>query len=424
MQTRLKYNLHNRHPRYLLSSLITTLVILLLIPQLSFSTLSNKEKRAAEKKKIEKNLEKYQINISRLEQRINSQIAQSEETVVQERNVLKELEEIDLLLQKQLYKVHELEEQVEEQRQLIEIKEKEIDQLQYEKELVRNHLRARISAYYKMGKIGFLNVAFSTSSLPELLNFHEAFQQMIAYDTSVLNDFKAKINDLEQARKVYVLEHDLLKDFIITTLSEKQETHRIRQEKKELLAEIRTRKQLYDKAVEEMKQATKQLSSSLNVLKTKKDYLDQEFKLSKGELPPPVKGTVITTFNQEIVNRLGITRKSPGIAIMAPDRTDVFAIADGTVIFSGYLRGYGNTVIIHHGFDYYTVTSRLGTIVAQKDQQLKSGDVVGQVGETAMLIDEGLYFEIRHKKKPQDPLLWLSKSNLQLSVDLLPKADG
>lgn len=424
MQRRLQYRLHSQHSWHFFTSLITTLVLLILIPQLSFGTLSNKERRAAEKKKIEKDLQNYHIKISRLEQRINSQIAQSEETVVQERNVLKELEKIDLLLQKQLDKVHELEEQVKEQRQLIEIKEKEIDQLQHEKELVRNHLRARISAYYKMGKIGFLNVAFSTSSLPELLNFHEAFQQMIAYDTSVLNDFKAKINDLEQARKVYVLEHDLLKDFIITTLSEKQETHRIRQEKKELLAEIRTRKQLYDKAVQEMKQATQQLSSSLDVLKNKKEYLDQDFKLSKGELPPPVTGTVITTFNQEKVNRLGITRTSPGIAIMAPDRTDVFAIADGTVIFSGYLRGYGNTVIIHHGFEYYTVTSRLGTIIAQKDQQLKSGDIVGQVGETAMLIDEGLYFEIRHKKKPQDPLLWLSKSDLQLSVDLLPKADG
>jgi septal ring factor EnvC (AmiA/AmiB activator) len=135
-----------------------------------------------------------------------------------------------------------------------------------------------------------------------------------------------------------------------------------------------------------------------------------------------VSGTVITTFNQEIVNRLGITRKAPGIAIMAPDRTDVFAIADGTVIFSGYLRGYGNTVIIHHGFEYYTVTSRLGTISAQKEQHIKSGDIIGQVSETAMLIDEGLYFEIRHRKKPQDPLQWLSKSDLQLSDNLLPKS--
>jgi peptidoglycan hydrolase CwlO-like protein len=259
-------HLHSRHRLYsrqqgyrFFVKAVVSFFILLFLPHIALGDVSNKEKRAAEKRKIEKNLEKYHIKISRLEQRINSQIAQSEETVVQERNVLKEIEEIDLLLQKQLQKVHQLETQVAEQEELIEIKEKEIDHLRDEKERVRNHLRTRINAYYKMGKIGFLNVAFSTSSLPDLLNFHEAFQQMIAYDTSVLNDFKSKLHDLEQAKKVYVLEQDLLKDFIITTLGEKQETHRIRQEKKELLTEIRTRKQLYDMAVQEMEQATEKL---------------------------------------------------------------------------------------------------------------------------------------------------------------------
>ena len=382
----------------------------------------SREKREAEKDRIEDALTNYHIKISRLEQRINSQKAQSDEAVSQEKDILHELEEIDILLARQIAKVHELENQVVEQQMLIEVKQKEIGQLQGEKERTQGHLKKRVNAYYRMGKIGFLNVAFSTSSLPELVDFHEAYQKMIAYDKTVLDDYKRKLTDLEQAKKVYLLEQELLKGFITTTLDERQETSRLRQEKRELLASVRTQKQLFDRAVEEMEEASKKLSSDLASLQNRKDELEQEFKLSKGELPPPVEGSVITTFNQEKANRLGITRKSAGISIVAPDRTEVQAVSDGTVIFSGYLRGYGNTVIIHHGYQYFTITSRLGRLLKEKGDRVQAGNVIGQVSDTAMLIDEGLYFEIRHGKTPQDPLLWLDTASLRLPDHSLPEA--
>ncbi len=52
---------------------------------------------------------------------------------------------------------------------------------------------------------------------------------------------------------------------------------------------------------------------------------------------------------------------------------------------------------------------------------MKTNDVIGIMGDTAMLFNEGLYFEIRHGKQSLDPLLWLNPNRLstvhELSAD-------
>jgi septal ring factor EnvC (AmiA/AmiB activator) len=147
-------------------------------------------------------------------------------------------------------------------------------------------------------------------------------------------------------------------------------------------------------------------------MKNKGQIYEQGFLADKGSLPPPIDGILITLFHQEKTNKLGISRYSGGIELQAADGTKIVSVSDGDVIFSGYLRGYGNTVIIHHGFQYYTVTSRIEKILVEKGQKVEQEDNIGIMGDTATLFDEGLYFEIRHGRESLDPLLWLNPNRL------------
>jgi septal ring factor EnvC (AmiA/AmiB activator) len=373
------------------------------------------EKAVVTKDAIQRDIEKNRIQIRRLQKGIREKQDQTEETAKVENNILQELENIDLRLQKQQQKVAELENQVLEQQILINIKQTEITSLQKDRDRVLSHLKKRIGAYYKMGKVGFLNVTFSSKSLPELLKFHDAYQTLIAYDQDVVVQYRYKIDELERARNAYALEKELLQGFITTTRNENRETDLIRDEKEKLLSHVRTQKHLHQQAIQEMEKASEDLSATLISLKSTEQNLEKTFANSKGKLPSPLTGKVITYFNQEKANKLGILRKSTGIAIKAPDGTKVEAIADGAVIFSGYLRGYGNTVIIHHGFQYYSVTSRLEKLQAKEGDSVKSGNIIGYLSDTATLIDDGLYFEIRHGKQSQDPLQWLDTRKLQLT---------
>ena len=171
-------------------------------------------------------------------------------------------------------------------------------------------------------------------------------------------------------------------------------------------------------AIDEMEEAAAELSSSLLALKTKEQKTEQVFLDKKGKLPSPVAGVVVALFQQDVTNSLGITKKTDGIAIKTPNGSKVRAIFPGTVVFAGYLRGYGNTIIVHHGFQYYSITSRVEKIIAGKDNIVETGSVLGETGETATLMEEGTYFEIRHGSTSLDPMHWLAPDGLQQREDL------
>ena len=75
-------------------------------------------------------------------------------------------------------------------------------------------------------------------------------------------------------------------------------------------------------------------------------------------------------------------------------------MAPGRVRFAGWFRGYGKIVILDHGSGYFTVSGQLSRIQVQVGEKVKSGQVVGTVGETGSLEGPGLYFEVRRAGFP------------------------
>ena len=72
--------------------------------------------------------------------------------------------------------------------------------------------------------------------------------------------------------------------------------------------------------MEEMQQASDDLTKSIVTIKSKNQTEDQSFLADKGNLRPPVDGVLVTLFQQEKVNKLGISRKSLGIELQASGR--------------------------------------------------------------------------------------------------------
>ncbi len=361
-----------------------------------------------------KNLSVYRQSLNRLQEGILQQENRQAETQTVERNILAELEVLDRKLVSQQEKIDTLEQRMHDQQEMIDQKENALRKIRAKKKLVEFHLQKRITAYYTMGNIGLFNVTFSTKTLPELLTFHDAFDTLIKYDQEVIKAYRETIDQLVRATTALDLEKSVLQDFIEQNEQEKAALLQTTTEKKTLLTQVKTQEQLHEQAITEMQQASDDLAKSIAILKKKNTVAQQNFLTQKGKLPPPVNGAVITLYHQEKTNTLGISSSSEGVAFKAPDGTRIIAVSDGEVSFSGYLRGFGNTVIIHHGFEYYTVTSRIEKISVKKGQKVKQGQSIGVMGDTATLFDEGLYFEIRHGSESQDPLLWLNPDKLSI----------
>lgn len=131
-------------------------------------------------------------------------------------------------------------------------------------------------------------------------------------------------------------------------------------------------------------------------------YQTGSFALSKGSLPPPIKGKIISSFGWKRDKITNLTSFSPGIDIKpSPGHTDVIACAPGRVVYVGSLRGYENFVIVEHDDGYYTTYAGLGDIAVDMDELIDSGDILGKRGAG------NIHFEIRAGREHLDPVIWL-----------------
>lgn len=132
----------------------------------------------------------------------------------------------------------------------------------------------------------------------------------------------------------------------------------------------------------------------------------QPFAQLKGKLVLPVKGRVSNKFGSK---RTDSTMRWKGILMQAASGQAVKAVAAGRVVFADWLRGFGNLLIIDHGQGYMSLYGNNETLYKQVGDTLSGGDTVATVGNTGGNEDSGLYFELRHKGTPLDPMKWIKR---------------
>jgi murein hydrolase activator len=129
----------------------------------------------------------------------------------------------------------------------------------------------------------------------------------------------------------------------------------------------------------------------------------------RGQLPWPAEGRVVTGFGREAHPRFGTETVRSGIDIEAPEGAPIRAVATGTVAYRGWLKGYGNLLVLDHGDGYYTLYAHASQILVDEGDQVKGGELVGRVGETGSVEGPRLHFEVRYQSRAEDPQLWLRR---------------
>ncbi|MCU0403898.1 MAG: peptidoglycan DD-metalloendopeptidase family protein [Chitinophagaceae bacterium] len=100
-----------------------------------------------------------------------------------------------------------------------------------------------------------------------------------------------------------------------------------------------------------------------------------------------------------------IPKMHAGLDFTANTGTPIYATADGTVTESGYnTGGYGNHVVINHGFGYETLYAHMVRIKAKQGQKVKRGEVIGWVGNTGKSTGPHLHYEVHKNGTPVDPV--------------------
>ena len=117
----------------------------------------------------------------------------------------------------------------------------------------------------------------------------------------------------------------------------------------------------------------------------------------------PVKGWISSHFGYRQYPFTGAVSLHEGMDIAAFSGTPVYAPADGVVVFAGYKKGYGNVIVIDHGYELSTLYGHLSDIMVSRWQKTKRRQVIGTIGSTGRSSGPHLHYEVRISNVPVDP---------------------
>ncbi len=266
---------------------------------------------------------------------------------------------------------------------------------------------------YKFGKFSYFGFLLQVEDVSHLISESKNLTLLAQSQDRLISDYLITLRDLETSKENLETKNTEVSE-LIRKAKEKRQAY-FAQEKKyqSLIQEIDRNKETHLKMLDELKDRAEQLQNLVKKLQREEISLPYAFVPlyeKKGNLPWPLTGRVVTRFGPSRHRRFNTITQNNGIEISPQKDTVVKAIHAGRVAFSDYFEGYGYLVIIDHGMTYYSLYGHLGSeFLVKKGDFVKEEQPIATVGEFGSLKEETLYFEIRYKTDPVNPLQWLKR---------------
>ncbi|MDO8957022.1 MAG: peptidoglycan DD-metalloendopeptidase family protein [Deltaproteobacteria bacterium] len=278
-------------------------------------------------------------------------------------------------------------------------------------------LEKRLVALYKFGETGMPQIFFSSNSYAEFLNSRRYLASILGQDRELVEDFRKRQTVLGSYREQLKEDERELQALKEQTEKKQAEIRKDRLQKGRLLDSVRGEKRIHLAAIKELETASAQLQTLLNRLereireKAKAEVFipaGKGFGTFRGKLAFPVEGRILSTFGKNENPKFNTFTVQKGIEIEAAIGAEIRAVYDGRVLYSDWFKGYGKILIIDHGEGYYTLSGHASALLKNVGEEVRGGEGVALVGDTGSLKGPCLYFEIRQRGKPLDPLEWLA----------------
>ncbi len=130
-------------------------------------------------------------------------------------------------------------------------------------------------------------------------------------------------------------------------------------------------------------------------------------------LTRPIKSYFVSSgFGKRVDPITGGYAVHQGMDFAGPTHEKIISPSSGTVILAGQFSGYGNAVVIDHGFGITTRYGHLAVVKVKKGQAVKKGDVIALQGNTGRSTGPHLHYEVRYKNIPLNPRKFLEAGDI------------
>ncbi|MEK7286138.1 MAG: permease-like cell division protein FtsX [Nitrospirota bacterium] len=366
---------------------------------------------------LNEHIETERKALKQLETEINERKREKNTLKKKEESVLSTLENIDSRVRTLQTDVSSIEGKIKKKETEIEYLSGTMDVLDQSIEERRDIIMRRVKTLYQEGAGGFLKILVPMPNYPDFLKRLHYMKTIAEKEAELLSLFEEEQDQLQ--RKTNQL--DTMKQQLMVTrdplVNKISEIGKEKDKKYQLLSRVRNEKQFYEKAIVELNESSVQLKTLIRKLEQERRAIKDiplplenlNFSKVKGYLDWPSNGSIVSLFGRQKHPKFDTYIFKKGIEIEASKGDEVRSVHEGSIIFAGSFKGYGMMIIMDHGEGFYSVYAHLANILVSVGDQAKKNRTIGTVGESGFSEGHRLYFEIRHKGEPLDPLTWLAK---------------
>lgn len=348
--------------------------------------------KRAELNNVRQRMEEMQERKAAARQRAESANAQLSE-------VMNSLNALQAQANELQQKSNRLQEKIDDNQLQLTKKQQEVDK--------RIHIyQKRLRDIYINGQINYLDVLLGAKDFSDFSSRMYLLQKIISSDLAMLDQLKKDLDEIDSRKKLLAAEMKEIQATQTELEAKKSRVNKLREQRAQVLYKAQEDEQSSQAEYDRLLAISENIAAMLRNLENNGGGASEESG-GTGKFMWPCTGPITSYYGWRTHPIFGTTKYHSGMDIAVDTGTPIHAADSGTIVYSGWLGGYGNCVMIDHGSGLVSLYAHNSELNVNEGQYVTKGTVVAYAGSTGYSTGPHCHFEVRLHGELTEPLNYL-----------------
>ncbi|MBL4629927.1 MAG: peptidoglycan DD-metalloendopeptidase family protein [Paraglaciecola sp.] len=347
-----------------------------------------------------------QSDLDSIQQQIKNKRAQINQQLEAARKLQDNLKVIELQIAKSAKKLNKTELALDNNQYQLKVLRKQQKDYLASLEQQKFVLAKQIRSAYMTGNYDFAKMLLNQQGAANFERTITYYQYLNKARKSQIDNFNLLVKDLQKVNAKLIDNQNELEQLKGIQLAQQQVLKSNQTEREGTLIAMHNAIESEEAKVEQLQINERNLQEALTRAQQqvdKQDIILTGLRAVKGHLLMPAQGNLRKMFGRFRQGKI----KWKGVIIYGTAGDSVIAIHHGKVLYSDWLRGFGLVTVLDHGDGFMSLYGHNQALLKQAGESVQAGQAIALLGRSGGQSRPNLYFEIRHKGKPINPISWL-----------------